>query len=47
MRIIEDVVDGYWTNIRLALCAVCDKLLIGCDRRVWKWFRSHTLSKSN
>ena len=35
MRIIEDVVDGYWTKIRLALCAVCDKLLIEGDRRAW------------
>ncbi len=47
MRIIEDVVDGYWTKIRLALCAVCYKLLIGCDRRVWEWLREYTLNKSN
>jgi len=44
MRIIEDVVDGYWTKIRLALCAVCDKLLIECDRRAWEWFREYTNS---
>jgi len=47
MRIIEDVVDGYWIKIRLALCAACDKLLLGCDLRAWEWFREYTLSKSN
>jgi hypothetical protein len=46
MRIIEDVVDGYWTKIRLALCAVCDKLLIACDLRAWEWFREYTKSAS-
>jgi hypothetical protein len=44
MRIIEEVVDDYWTKIRLALYAVCDKLLIECDRRAWEWFREYTNS---
>jgi hypothetical protein len=47
MRIIEDVVDGYWTKIRLTLCAVCDKVLIECDRRAWEWFRDYTLNNSS
>ena len=47
MRIIEDVIDGYWTKIRLALCAACYKSLRFCDRQAWEWFREYTLANSN
>jgi hypothetical protein len=45
MRVIEDVVDGYWTEIRLALCAACDKSLRFCDLRAWEWFREYTFKR--
>jgi hypothetical protein len=47
MRVIDDVIDGYWTEIRLALCAECDKLLRLCDQRAWEWFHEYALKNSN
>ena len=47
MRVIDDVIDGYWTEIRLALCAGCDKLLTLCDQRTWEWFHEYALKNSN
>jgi hypothetical protein len=46
MRLIDNVVDGYWTEIRLALCAECDKVLRFGDQRAWEWFRKYTLKIS-
>ena len=42
MRTVEYVIDGYWTKIRLALCAACDESLRFCDLP-WEWFREYTL----
>ena len=47
MRVIEDVIDGYWTKIRLSLCAQCDESLRFCDLRAWEWFRKYTLKEFN
>ena len=47
MRVIEDAIDGYWTKIRLPLCAPCDESLRFCDLRAWNWFRKYTLNNSN
>lgn len=47
MRVIEDVVDGYWTKIGLALCGACYTSLGFCDRRVWEWFREYYFKHSN
>ncbi len=46
-RVIEDGIDGYWTKIRLALCAACDESLRFCDLRAWEWFRKYILKNSN
>ena len=46
MRVIDDVIDGYWTEIRLALSAECDKLLRLCDQRAWEWFHEYAFKNS-
>ena len=46
-RVIEDVIDGYWTKISLALCASCDESLRFCDLRAWEWFRKYIFKNSN
>jgi len=43
MRIVEGLVDGYWTPISLALCSICDQSLRFADRHAWEWFRRYTL----
>ncbi len=44
---IEDVVDGYWTKIGLALCAACDESLRLCDGHAWEWFCKYTPKNSD
>jgi hypothetical protein len=41
IRLLEDVIDGYWTQFRLALCAACDESLRFCDLRAWEWFHEY------
>ena len=45
IRIIEEVLDRYWHEFRIPLCAICSESLRLCDRRAWEWFRENAFAR--